>query len=126
MTLDNEDINKIRLNIAPPTGIKRPAPSTSTPSSPPSSPDNETSNVFSMDHTSQNLNENDNSDWTVKTTKKKRKRTPSLEHFIANLNISLKPAEKFFERKTFIILYIPPDYSFKYFYIFLLLTKYKK
>lgn len=116
MTLDNEpnpesneDINNIRLNIAPPIGIKRPAPSTSTTSSPPSSPNNETSNVFSIDHTSQNLNENENSDWTIKTTKKqqkKRKRTPSLEHFIANLNISLKPAEKFFERKTRAISFI--------------------
>lgn len=105
----NEDINKIRLNIAPPTGIKRPAPSTSPPSSSPSSPNNETSNGFPMDHTSQNLNENDNSEWTIKTTKKqqkKRKRTPSLEHFIANLNISLKPAEKFFERKTRAISFI--------------------
>jgi len=106
----NEDINNIELNVAPPMGIKRPAPSTSTLSSPPTSPNNETSNVFSMDHTSQNLNENDNSDsdWITKSTKKqkKRKRTPSLEHFIANLNISLKPAEKFFERKTRAISFI--------------------
>lgn len=27
-------------------------------------------------------------------------RTPSLEHVIVNLNMSLKPTEKFFERKT--------------------------
>jgi len=50
-----------------------------------------------------------NSDWTIKSTKKqqkKQKRTPSLEHFIANLNISLKPAEKFFERKTHAISFI--------------------
>jgi len=105
----NEDINNIKLNIAPPMGIKRSAPSTSTLSPPPTSPNNETSNVFSMDHNSQNLNENDNSDWTIKSTKKqqkKRKRTPSLEHFIANLNISLKPAEKFFEKKTRAISFI--------------------
>lgn len=87
------------LTTKPSLGIKRPAPFTSSLS--PSSPTNKIPNS-SNNHTETDISENENIGWKTQSTKKqkKRKRTSSLEYFIANLNESLRPAEKFCTKKN--------------------------
>ena len=103
---ESNESNTTKQLTKPSLGTKRPAPSTSSLSPP--YPTNKISNISKI-HSEPDISENENIGWKTQSTKKpqkKRKRTPSLEYFIANLNESLKPAEKFFTKKERAISFI--------------------
>jgi len=97
-------INSITL---PSQGVKRPPPYSPTLSY--SIPSTDIAPNMSFNLTTLDINENENIDWVVQKSKrsqKKRERTPSFEHCIANINKNLKPSENFFMNKERGISYI--------------------